>query len=128
MIGNRRNIHGVTSIGFESADAALAQNHVVVAARHDVFGGEQQFFQRGRDAALEQHRLLDLAQLAQQVEVLHVAGADLEDVDVRQHQRDLRDLHHLADHQQAEMRRRPRATTSAFFAHVPETSKASCAV
>ena len=48
------------------------------------------------DAALQQHRLADVAELAQQVEVLHVARADLEAVDVGQHQLDLRDLHDLA--------------------------------
>ena len=46
------------------------------------------------------HRLADLAQLPQQVEVLHVARADLEDVDVRQHGLDLGDFHDLADDQE----------------------------
>ena len=100
---NSGNIQRVARVGFESADAALAQNHVVVSARHDVFGGEQQLFERGRDAALEQHRFFDLAQFAQQIEILHVARAHLEDVNVGQHQRDLRNLHDLADHQQIEM-------------------------
>ena len=53
--------------------------------------------------ALEQHRLANLAQFAQQIEVLHVARAHLEDVHIRQHQLDLRNLHDLADHQQFEM-------------------------
>ena len=46
---------------------------------------------------------LTLAQFAQQIEVLHVARAHLKDVNVRQHERDLRDFHDLADHQQVEM-------------------------
>ncbi len=37
---------------------------------------------------------------AQQVEVLHVAGADLEQVDRGRHPLDLVDAHHLADHRQ----------------------------
>ena len=41
---NRRDVQRVAGVGFERADAALAQDHVVVAARHDVFGGEQQLF------------------------------------------------------------------------------------
>ena len=31
----------VARIGFESADAALAKNHIVIPARHDVLGGKQ---------------------------------------------------------------------------------------
>jgi hypothetical protein len=42
-----------------------------------------------------------VAKLAQQVEVLHVARAHLEEVDVGDHGLDLRDLHHLGDDQQA---------------------------
>ena len=57
-------------------------------------------FDGGCDAALQQHRLAHLAQFAQQVEVLHVARAHLEDVDVGQHELDLRNLHDLADHHQ----------------------------
>ena len=83
--------------GFVGADAALAQDHVVVAAGQDVLARQQQLLDGGRDAALEQHRLAHLAQLAQQVEVLHVARAHLEAVDVGQHGLDLRDLHDLAD-------------------------------
>src|SRR5208282_3113673 len=52
--------------------------------------------------AFEQHRLPNLAQFAQQIEVLHVARAHLEDVHIRQHQLNLRDLHHFTDHQQME--------------------------
>ena len=98
--GDRRNIQRVARISFKSADAALAQNHLVVAARHDVLGGKQQLFQRGRDAALEQHRLAHFAQFAQQIEILHVARAHLQNVHVVEHQRDLRNLHHFTDRQQ----------------------------
>ena len=79
---NRRDIHRVARVGFESADAALAQNDFVVAAGEDVFGGEQQFFDGGGDAALQQHRLAQLAEFAQQIEILHVARADLQDVGI----------------------------------------------
>ena len=59
--------------------------------------GQQPLLDRGRHAALEQHRLADLAERRQQVVVLHVARADLQDVDILQHPFDLRDLHHLGD-------------------------------
>ena len=60
---------------------------------------------------------LDLAQLAQQIEVLHVARAHLKDVNVRQHEPDLRDFHDLADHQQVEMIAGLAQQFQAFFAH-----------
>ena len=45
---DRGNIHRVARVSFESADAALAQNHFVVAAGENVFRREQQFFDGGR--------------------------------------------------------------------------------
>src|SRR5208282_5402670 len=81
-------------------DATLAENDFVVAAGEQVFSGEQEFFDGGRDAALKQHRFANLAEFAQEVEVLHVARPHLKDVDIRQHQLDLRDLHHFADDEQ----------------------------
>src|SRR6267143_1327128 len=99
---DRRNVHRVASISFERANAALAENDFVVAAGKQVFRGTQEFFEGGSDAAFEQHGLESLAQFAQQVEVLHVARAHLEDIDIRQHQLDLGNLHDLADHQQFE--------------------------
>src|SRR5208337_215075 len=97
---NRRNVERVARIGLEGPNAPFAQDNLIVAARHDVFSREQQFFDGGGDAPLQQHRLADLAQFAQQVEVLHVARTHLEDVDVGQHQLDLRNLHDFADHHQ----------------------------
>ena len=47
----------------------------------DVFGGHQQLLDRRRRAALQQDRLVGPADLRQQEEVLHVARADLDDVE-----------------------------------------------
>src|SRR5579864_1964108 len=101
--GNGGNIERIASVGLESAYTALAGDDVVIASRHDVLGGKQEFLDGRGDAALEKDRLLQLAELAQQIEVLHVARADLQDVDVRHHLLDLRNLHDLADHQQIEL-------------------------
>ena len=60
---------------------------------------------------------LTFAQFAQQIEVLHIARAHLEDVDVRQHQPDLRDLHDLADHQHVELIAGLAQQLQSFFAH-----------
>ena len=57
--GDGGDVHGVAGVGFEGADAALAEDDVVVAAGEEVFGGEQQLFDGGGDAALEQHGAAD---------------------------------------------------------------------
>ena len=63
-----------------------------------------------RQAALEQHRPVDLAQLAQQGEVLHVARADLQDVGALGHRAHVLGRHHLGDDRHAHRRaRRPPA-------------------
>ena len=56
---------------------------LLVAAGHDVFRAHQQLLERVGKAALEQDRAcLDRAQLLQQIEILHVARADLNDVNI----------------------------------------------
>ena len=66
------------------------------------------------------HGLAHVAELAQQVEVLHVARADLEAVDVGQHEFDLRDLHDLGDDQQAGLVGDLAQQLQAFDAHALE--------
>ncbi len=44
----------------------------------------------------------DLAQFTQQIEILHIARAHLQNIHVGQHRLNLRDLHHFADHEQSE--------------------------
>ena len=68
--------------GSKRADAALAEDHVGVARAEDVLGGHEPLLDRGPEAALEQHRLAGLAGRLEQHEVVHVAAADLEHVDV----------------------------------------------
>src|SRR6266700_3118557 len=99
--GNRRDVQRIARVSLERANAALAQDDIIIATGHNVLGREQQFFKRGSDASLEHHRLLYLAQFPQQIEVLHVARADLQDIDVGQHHGHLRNFHHFADHQHA---------------------------
>ena len=98
---NGRQVERVAGVSLEGADAALAQDHIVVAAVHDVLSREQPLLDGGRGAALQQHRLAHLAQRLEQVVVLHVARAHLQDVHQLRHQRNLGVVHHLADDQQA---------------------------
>ena len=46
-----RNIESISQISVKRADAALTQNDIMIAARHDVFGGQQSFFNSRRRAA-----------------------------------------------------------------------------
>ena len=75
LLHNRdcRDIHRVARVGLKCPDAALAQDHVVVAAGHDVLGRQQQLLDSRHNAALEQNGLALLAELAQQVEIPHIA-------------------------------------------------------
>src|SRR5216683_99189 len=100
--GNGCDVESVAGVGFERANAALAENDVVVAAGEDVFGAHEKFFHGGGHAALEKNGLADFAQRAKEVVVLHVARADLEDVDVTHHHLNLRRVHHFADGKEAE--------------------------
>src|SRR5207244_11943704 len=52
--------------GLERPDAALAEDHVGVAAAQDVLGREQPFLDRRRHAPLEQHGLLGLGHTPEQ--------------------------------------------------------------
>src|SRR5487761_766503 len=81
--------------GFEGTDAPLAQDHVAVALRQDILGGEQPFLDGRRHSPLQQDRLARAAGLLEQRVVLHVAGAELEDVGIARHQLDVARRHHL---------------------------------
>src|ERR1700682_5219736 len=66
----------------ESAHAALAEHYVVIAFAQDIFGGHQEFVERGGHAALQENGFFGAASALEQREILHVAGADLDHVGV----------------------------------------------
>src|ERR1700687_1120427 len=66
----------------EGAHAALTENDVVVAFGEDVFGGHEEFVERGGHTALEENGLFGAARAVEQGKILHVARADLDDVGV----------------------------------------------
>ena len=105
---HRGQVQRVAGGRLEGPDAALAQDDLGVAGRGDVLGGHQPLLDRGAEAALEHHRPARAPAREQQREVLHVAGADLEDVGVLGDDVDLGRLHHLGDHRQARSARAPR--------------------
>src|SRR6266404_6023325 len=75
-------IECVAGVIGESPHSALAENYVVVALAHDVLGGHEKFFERCRDAAFQQDGFAGASGALEQREVLHVAGADLDDIGV----------------------------------------------
>ena len=111
-------VEGIAGAGLEGADAALAQDDVVVALAHDVLGGHEQLIDRAGHTALEQDRSLGLADLLEQGEVLGVAGADLHDVDLLVKE-DLHVawIHDLGDDRHVELGRRLAQQVEAGGAH-----------
>ena len=94
---DRGNIAGVARGRLKGANAALTQNDVRVAVRHNVFGGHEQLFDGGTEAAFEHNRLARLAKGFEQGKVLHVASADLKNVGVFSHHVHVAVAHHLGD-------------------------------
>ena len=80
--GNDGEIESVARKVGERADAAFAEHDVVVAFGEDVFGGHEKFVESGGHAAFEEDGFFGAAGAFEEGEILHVAGADLDDVGV----------------------------------------------
>ena len=76
--GDDAEIERVARVIGKGAHAALAENYFVIAFAHHVLGGHQKLFERGAQAALDEHGLAQFSGLFEQREVLHVARADLD--------------------------------------------------
>ena len=80
---DHREVDRIARRRLEGTNATFAKHDVRIAARHDVLRAHEELLQSGAHAALEENRLLRLrTDLAQEVEVLHVPGTDLNDVHV----------------------------------------------
>jgi len=95
------DVGGEACGGLEGDDAALAQDDLRVALRHDIFRRHQQLFDLAAEPALEQHGLLQFPHLEQQAVVLHVARADLQHVRVIRRGLAVVVVHDLGHHRQA---------------------------
>ena len=82
QVGDRRQRQGEPGVVLVGADAPLAEHDVGVAPVEDVLGGQQELVERGAHAALQERGLARVADGLEELVVLHVAGADLEDVGV----------------------------------------------
>ncbi len=80
--GNDREVEGIAGKIGEGANAAFAEHDVVIAFGEDVFGGHEKFVEGGRHAAFEQDGFFGAAGALEEREILHIAGADLDDVGV----------------------------------------------
>ena len=98
---NGGNIECVAGVLLVGADAALAEDNVLVAARHDVLGAHQKFLHGVCEAALEQDGLAGLTEFFQQLEVLHIACADLEAVALVHEDVDMRRIGDLGNDRQS---------------------------
>ncbi len=78
--GDSGDVEGISGHGFEGADAAFAEDDVVVTEGEEVFGGHEQFLDGGGHAAFEEDGFSESSGSFEEGEVLHVAGADLENV------------------------------------------------
>src|SRR5216684_4406803 len=96
-IGHRREIERVAQLGLKRSDSALAENDLLVAAVEEVLRGEKPLLDGGAESALQHDRAPFPGSRSRERQVLHVAGAYLEEVYPLQLQRDLRDLHHFSD-------------------------------
>ena len=80
---NQRNSGDIQIIAdqlLKGTDAALAQDNIGIAACENVLGSHEELLHGGGQTALEEDRLFRAAQLLKQHEVLHVAGAKLDDI------------------------------------------------
>ena len=100
--GTMAKIERVAGVIGEGAHTALAEDDVVIALAHNVLGGHQEFFQRRRDAALQQDGLAGASGALEQREILHVAGANLDDVGILLDQVERFVIHRFGDDEQAE--------------------------
>ena len=81
-VGDGRQRQGEPGVVLIGPDTPLAEHDVGVVAVEDVLGGEEEFVDRRAHASLEQGRLARVANGLEELIILHVPGADLEDVGV----------------------------------------------
>jgi len=79
---DRHQVQGIAGVGFKGADTAFAENEVRVAAGEDIFSGQEPLFDQHGGTALEQNRFTGMGCGDQELEVLSVAGANLDNIGI----------------------------------------------
>ena len=78
---DRGQILRIPGVCLKGPDATFAEDDLGVAPGHDMFCAHKQLLIGVRKAALQQDWLVDMGERVEQLEVLHVSGAHLDDVD-----------------------------------------------
>ena len=78
--GDGGEVECVAGVGLEGADAAFAEHDVGVAVGEDVFGGEEPLFDALAHAAFEEDGFPGFGTFDEELEILRVAGSDLQDI------------------------------------------------
>jgi len=100
--GHGGHVEGEARGRFECPDAAFTEDHVLVALAQDVLGGVHPFVDRAAKAPLQHHGHPAATECPEKRGVLHVAAADLSQVDVATCPFDLLFLEDLAHGEEAE--------------------------
>ena len=116
QVGDGAHVEQVARDVVEAANAALAEDDPPVAPREDVLGGAQELRDGRAEAALEEHGLVDLAELLEQCVARHAARADLDHVGHLGHGLHVARVEHLGHHADAH-----------GLAHAPEHLEAGAA-
>src|SRR5262245_3233530 len=101
-IRHNRKIERVPGGIFERADSPLTEDYLSVAFREHVLGRHEEVFHGRAHAPLEQDWDLGPATFFEQIEVLHVPRADLEDIGIALDILDLARVHHFSHDRHAE--------------------------
>ena len=80
--GHYGKVEGVARVVVEGADAAFAEDDIVIALGHDVFRGHQELVERGAESALQEDWFFRVAGVLEERKILHIARTDLDDVGV----------------------------------------------
>ena len=77
-------VQSIAGGGFKGADAPLAEDYVFIALAHDVLRAHEQLLNGIGKSALQQNGLSGLAKFLQKIKILHIPGAHLNHIHIRE--------------------------------------------
>jgi hypothetical protein len=98
--GNGTQVQGISPRGFKSPNPPFTGNDLAIPLRRDVLCREEKLLNRGAQTTLEQHWVIDLSHLGQELAVLHVSGTNLEDIRIPANQIDIHRVQYFRDYGQ----------------------------
>ena len=82
---NCGKVEGIPCCRFISSYPSFAEDDLIVAACHYVFGAHYPFFDGVCKTSFEENRLINSAELLQKLKILHIPCADLDDIHAFKH-------------------------------------------